>query len=301
MAEKRTSDLEAKRDSKRRRRELDNKITIQWLSREYNIDIPSQNKPSIKEIHDFMIALDKRSSYPQTIAANCNRKSMLDAMQYLSDYPLKNDIILIRELDMLDNVLRHPFETPILYRRNGPLHYQNDLNIKRFLQRLSENSNSNLHVYDYSITDPSLRTRDTTVDEVHRSFPSTVDSKPLNFLDLENRTGTLYCPEQITHHDIQTQIAYQKEEDLGKIGSTWRSKPPSEFFLLSSRNAVSSIHIDNGGQLTWIKILEGRKIWYFPRSLNMGTLRLLADAGSQSPEHYRGGWVKVELCAGDIL
>jgi hypothetical protein len=75
----------------------------------------------------------------------------------------------------------------------------------------------------------------------------------------------------------------------------------SEFFLLSSRNAVSSIHIDNAGQLTWIKILEGRKIWYFPWFLYMRTLRWLAEAGSQSPEHYRDGWVKVELCAGDIL
>jgi len=299
MAEKRTSDLEAKRVSKRLRRQLNNKITLQWG--EYNIDIPSQNKPSIKEIHDFMQELDKRSSYPQTIAANCNRKSMIDTIEYLSGYPLTNDIILIRELDKLDDVLRRPFETPILYRQDKSRHHQNDLNIKCFLQRLSENGNSNLHVYDYSITDPSLRTRDTTVEEVLQSFPSTVNSNPLNFLDLENRTGTLYCPVHIAHVDLRRKLARRKLDDAGKIGSTWALDKASEFFLLSSRNAVSSIHIDNAGQLTWIKILEGRKIWYFPRFLHMRTLRWLAEAGSQSPEHYRDGWVKVELCAGDIL
>lgn len=195
-------------------------------------------------------------------------------------------------------MLRGPFDKPIIYR---PKHHQHDLGIEGFLEWFSKNKNSALHVYDYSITDASQRTRDTTVEEALRSFPSSPDANPLNFLDIENRTGAFYCPAQITQHDIQTRIAHQKQENVGKIGSAWISKKPSEFFLLSTRHAVSSIHIDNGGQLTWIRILEGRKIWYFPRSLNMKTLRWLAVAGSQSPEHYRDDWVKVELCAGDIL
>lgn len=74
-----------------------------------------------------------------------------------------------------------------------------------------------------------------------------------------------------------------------------------EFFLLSGANAISSIHVDNGAQLTWISILEGRKIWYFPRKITSESVRLLALAGSQGPQGYEEGWARVELCPGDLL
>ena len=41
-------------------------------------------------------------------------------------------------------------------------------------------------------------------------------------------------------------------------------------------------------------ILEGRKIWYFPKCVTTRTVRWLAQAG-QVPEDYDGDWVKVVL------
>ncbi|RDH26387.1 hypothetical protein BDQ94DRAFT_176410 [Aspergillus welwitschiae] len=38
---------------------------------------------------------------------------------------------------------------------------------------------------------------------------------------------------------------------------------------------LAAPHVDNGGQLTWILILEGRKIWYFPRKPTSDAVRLL--------------------------
>lgn len=285
-----------KKYAKQRRRKLEYENNMKW--NDYSINIPTQDNPGIKEIRDFMQALDKVSTHARTPAADCLHKSPLDMLEYLSRYPLVNDIIFTRRLDELDEVLARHFQTPILYRPRGPP--QNDLDINGLLKRLSECEGRNLHVYDYSIPEASKRTRETTVEEALRSFPSTVNSDPKNFLDIENQTGALYCGEKIANCDIRTKIARQ-QADAGKIGSTWVLNKASEFFLLSTRNAVSTIHVDNGGQLTWIKILEGRKIWYFPRCLDMTSLRLLAKAGSQSPEYYRDDWVKVELCAGDVL
>jgi hypothetical protein len=48
-------------------------------------------------------------------------------------------------------------------------------------------------------------------------------------------------------------------------------------------------------------ILERRKIWYFPRHVTTQTVRWLGHTGSQNPEDYEGGWVKIELCRGDLL
>lgn len=72
--------------------------------------------------------------------------------------------------------------------------------------------------------------------------------------------------------------------------------------ILSSQWSKRDIfHVDNGAQLTWISILEGRKIWYFPRKITSESVRLLALAGSQWPQGYEEGWARVELCPGDLL
>jgi hypothetical protein len=56
-----------------------------------------------------------------------------------------------------------------------------------------------------------------------------------------------------------------------------------------------------GGTVTWALILEGRKIWYFPKCVTTRTVRWLAQAGSQVPEDYDDDWVKVVLWPGDLM
>ncbi|QKX60499.1 uncharacterized protein TRUGW13939_07644 [Talaromyces rugulosus] len=295
MAEKRRP--KSVKHSKESRRRLNHEIKSE--PGPYDIDFPTFNNPGVKEIHEFMQTLEKHSTYPQKIAAGLESFSKLEILHRLLD-PTTDDIITVStgDKDRLGARLQERFEKPILYRADGS---SDCPDIKDLLKQLSEKGNKNLHVYDCSITDPSRRTYPTTVEKALQCFPSNPESRSLNFLDIENRFGVLYCPWLVSNHDIRTKISTHNFEEAGKVGSNWKLDKSSEFFLLSTRNAVSSIHVDNGGQLTWIKILKGRKIWYFPRCLGIGTLRLLAETGSQYPEYYRGGWVKVELCVGDVL
>lgn len=101
-------------------------------------------------------------------------------------------------------------------------------------------------------------------------------------------------------HDLYSKISRLSPDNVGKTNSGWKDYR-REFFLLSGVNAILSIHVDNGGQLTWILILEGRKIWYFSRKLTSDAVRFLAVMGSQYPRGYEEGWARVELCAGDLL
>jgi hypothetical protein len=295
MENKRKQQLDAAKESKRVRRELEQQL-IQWGN--YDINFPTFNQPSIQEIHDFLQALEKRSSYPHILLSAVNNLPKLEILRFIHYYIPRNDTIILPGLDTLDDILCQPFTRPIFHRSKGP---SPSFSIQQLLKDFTPYREKGLHVYDYSVADSSERTRRTTVEEALQRFPSNSSSRPLNFLDIENRTGIAFCPQQIIRYNIQKRIAAQKPDQMGKIDSGWTPKEASEFFLLSSRNAVSSIHIDCGGQLTWIMILEGRKIWYFPRVLNSRTLLWLAEAGSQSPEHYREGWVKVELCPGDLL
>jgi hypothetical protein len=119
--------------------------------------------------------------------------------------------------------------------------------------------------------------------------------------DIENRLGVQFCPFSISQEDIQNKISTQGQYNIGKTFSTWKPEIRKESFLLSFKNAISSIHVDVGGHLTWILILTGRKIWYFPRQVTTQAARWLARAGSQTLEYYSQGWIKVELTPGDLL
>ena len=216
-----------------------------------------------------------------------------------------DDVILLTDSKSLSNALDQPFRVPLLHRAT-PTHPSlgpnTNFGIHELLKHLDEDKEALLSVYDYSLPDPTQRTRQTTVHEILSSFPSGNDIRPaLNFLDIENRTGIQFCPSSIILRDIVTRIDALKQYNKGKTGSEWKAEPRKEFFLASMKNAISSIHVDSGAGVTWILILEGRKIWYFPRHVNSRTILWLAQAGSQTPENYQGDWVKVELRAGDLL
>ncbi|KAL2859963.1 uncharacterized protein BJX67DRAFT_375922 [Aspergillus lucknowensis] len=103
----------------------------------------------------------------------------------------------------------------------------------------------------------------------------------LNFLDMTN--VFLSCvPVPVRQADL-LRTAY-----LRKRGSA------------SNHNSVSPIHVDTAGHLTWIIGICGRKVWYVPNELTLAANRL-ATGGSQFPEHYEGGWMRIIIEPGDLL
>ncbi|KAF2834214.1 hypothetical protein M501DRAFT_604730 [Patellaria atrata CBS 101060] len=127
----------------------------------------------------------------------------------------------------------------------------------------------------------------------------------LNFLDIENRTKLQFSPAPIIKADLGNRLELKlnahNHSNVGKTASTWEQRPLKEFFLLSQRYAVSPIHVDTGGPVTWVRILRGKKIWYFPRYISSETTCRLGQVGSLVPEDYPGGWSKIQLTRGDIM
>jgi hypothetical protein len=170
------------------------------------------------------------------------------------------------------------------------------------LRHLAEDKEASISVYDYAIQDPRQRTRKTNIQELLSRFQSdSIGGTALNFLDIENRTNIQFCPFQIILYDVMTKLEARKQHDKGKTASEWKAEPQRSFFLLSLKNAISTIHVDTDGKNTLVLVLEGRKIWYFPKHVTAQTVRWLSQAGSQNVEDYEGGWVKVELRPGDLL
>ncbi|KAL3246565.1 hypothetical protein ABHI18_012689 [Aspergillus niger] len=212
------------------------------------------------------------------------------------------DLLRLNDSQGLHNRLRQKFEKPLLHRASlsGNSLCGRKLRLDAFWKHLREQPNNTIDVYDYAVAEPTLRTRRLAVQEVllHWELPAQ-ERHALNLLDIENRIGD-FCPNEIVEHDLHSKLSLLSPDNVGKTDSDWKSGR-KEFFLLSGANAILSIHVDNGGQLTWILILEGRKIWYFPRKPTSDAVQLLAVMGSQCPRGYGGGWVRVELCAGDLL
>ena len=287
---------------------------------DYNVNFAVPGTGGAQDVPQFLKQLDALSIFPTTrqdIIAQLTfnlktlksknelliaQQAKLEHLAYNPNFP-EHDVITITDNQSLNQVISCPFRMPILHRattEHPSLNPYPKFGIEDFLKHLAKDNEASLCVYDYSISQPSQRTRSTTVSELLECFQSEHNSRPLNFLDIENRTYHQFCPPPIIQHNIMTNLGTQIR-DRGKTGSTWDPKPPKEFFLASSKNSVSTIHVDTGGQVTWILILEGIKIWYFPRYLTSQTVRWLELAGPEDPKYYEGGWIKVELRRGDLL
>ncbi|BCR99765.1 uncharacterized protein AKAW2_50107A [Aspergillus luchuensis] len=293
-----------------RQRELHIPKKIQWGP--YNLDFPTFDSAGVLELRQFIYELDNEANW-----AKPREHIIADIMESLrmSKSPLEiiakvpsilptsdGDLFLLNNSQALHNRLRQKFEKPLLHRASlsGNSLCGRKLSLDAFWKHLREQPNKTIEVYDYAVAEPTLRTRRLTVQEVllHWELPAQ-ERHALNLLDIENRIGD-FCPNEIVEHDLHSKPSLLSPDNVGKIDSDWKNSR-KEFFLLSGANAISSIHVDNGGQLTWILNLEGRKIWYFPRKPTSDAVRLLAVMGSQSPRGYEGGWVRVELCAGDLF
>ncbi|KAH0551711.1 hypothetical protein GP486_007072, partial [Trichoglossum hirsutum] len=227
---------------------------------------------------------------------------LLQLNSELPSFP-ENNVILLPDEGSLKNALSRPFRTPLL-RLAKKDHLRPMYCIKDFMDHLSVNETATLSVYNYTTEGLDKRTRQTTVPELLSHFRSKERGTALNFLDIENCTKIQFCPPSITLRDISNRIDAERQLDISKTGSEWQTEVRKEFFILSSKNAISTIHVDivdKDGVETWVSILEGRKIWYFPRHVTAQTVRCLSRAGSQTPENYKDGWVKIELKPGDLL
>jgi hypothetical protein len=307
---------DSKAKTKQRAKELEDGIRdalIDWGN--YNIDFLTSSIGE-EELYDFLQQLEKVSTFAKTRAYTTARllsslrrsHNKLDILRMvqseLSNLP-QDDVYPLTDAKSLGDALSRPFQVPLLHRvtaSHSSLAPSTNFGIQELLKHLAEDKGASISVYDYYILDPIERTRQTTVHEVLSCFqPGSTRSAALNFLDIENRTKIQFCPSPIILQDITTKLDAMIQHDKGKTGSEWRTEPLQEFFLASTRNSISTIHVDTGSKVTWVLILEGRKIWYFPRRVNSRTIRWLALAGSQSPENYEDGWVKVKLRPGDLL
>ncbi|KAE8364481.1 hypothetical protein BDV27DRAFT_128334, partial [Aspergillus caelatus] len=108
------------------------------------------------------------------------------------------------------------------------------------------------------------------------------------------------CPTPIIDSDLIQRIARDSQTTIGKADSTWINLH-KEFLLLSIKDCISLIYIDIGTVLTWLYVIHGRKIIYFPYTINLNAVRLLARLGSEQFKGYDSGWIRVELRPGDLF
>ena len=280
-------------------------------------DLPSATSGSAgeSELLDFIRRLDAIATYAETrrnttahLLAGLRPSLKLDILVQLES-ALPNlpddDVILLTNAQSLEHALARRFSIPLLHRAttNPPsLAPSTDFGIDDLCRHLADDRDASMSVYDYRIDEPERRTRPTKVNELLSCFlPGTVAKTALNFLDIENRTKIQFSPPQLVLQDVSTKLEARLQHNKGKVESEWKTEPWKEFFIISLRHSISTIHVDTGGAVTWVLILEGRKIWYFPRHVTAAAGYHLGLAGSQRPEDYEGGWVKVELLPGDLL
>ncbi|KAF2137763.1 uncharacterized protein K452DRAFT_257227 [Aplosporella prunicola CBS 121167] len=293
---------------------------IEWGEYSTNFDTSGKGG-GVEELHRFIQALDGRSAFPSTRLGNreyvmkqVRPLTKLDGQEKLQSilrqpFP-QEDIILLEDSDSLRDALEGPFHVPLLHRTtvDSPSLLSGRSTILDLISRLSTRKECTVSVYDFSIEDPAKRTRQTTVAELssrfqrkeERSHGQDENNLILNFLDIENNFQVQYCPPNLLYSDLRTKLRDSSLGDIGKTNSDWKPVYQKEFFILSTANAISTVHVDTGGTGTWAGILSGRKIWYFPRRVTTQTLRLLAELGSVSPE-ISDEWIKVELREGDFF
>lgn len=285
----------------------------------YNLDFPTFGSSGIEELKTFIQALDKRATWARSredclssaidAALKGRRQNRLQTLLSISSLlsspqAAEPDLIRLTSSNALEETLATNFCRPILYRatRTDGSASGEILGLDAFWDYLRERTNKKIDVYDYSVDEPTDRTRQYTVEQVISHWSRPQHERPalnLQLLNLDNWFES-FCPTEVLLHDLGGMVSRMALEHPGRTGSKWKGSDREEFFLLSGANAVSPIHVDTGGQLTWIKILKGRRIWYFPRALH-GSTESLANRGPQDTRMCADGWARVNLCAGDVL
>jgi hypothetical protein len=203
--------------------------------------------------------------------------------------------------EQLDDLLKQPFDKPIFwqnYTQHYPLHGVPN-SIPDFLAELHQLDIKSLEAHDYA----KNKNHSVYLDDIAEHFQKPpMFSSPLNFLDIRNQIFSR-VPVHVNKVDL-LRLALRRQ-----AGSAGKSEPlrvlldyaDHEFFLLSSGNSVSTLHVDTAGQLTYIIGVSGHKTWYLPRDFTTKSYEILATFGSSTPETYSDGWVKLDIMPGDLL
>ncbi|KAL2830950.1 hypothetical protein BJY01DRAFT_240262 [Aspergillus pseudoustus] len=294
-------DWSAANQKKRKRKEG---ITLFRKWGTYDLGFNTLRNAGISELRAFIQRLDANSRWattrPHTMEKLMNqpKRSALEVLNSVQREPFNDDLIIINDHGSLQEYLAQCFTKPLLY--PSTLTHASHITWDDFWGYLQNNSKKKIDVYDYSILNESTRTQQRTVQKVIDHWAQPPHSRtPLNCLDIENRLGHC-CPVPIITVNLLERALLHAEKSIGKTESTWSSSH-AEFLVASTANAVSTIHTDSGGGLTFIKILHGRKIFYFPRRVDSSSIRLLAQVGAQHVKGYIDGWARVELQPGDLF
>ena len=246
--------------SKQKAKRLKLDPPIEWG--DYNPALPTSGSAGELELYDFLQRLDKVSTFAKTrtdatarLLAKLRKSSKLDILMQLdSELPNlpQDNVILLTDAQSLEDALSRPFRIPLLHRATsnhpslGPC---TNFGIDDFCKHLADDKDASISVYDYSIEVSSQRTRKTTVHELLSCFlPEKACKAVLNFLDIENRTKIQFCPSQIVLQDVSTKLEARIQHDKGKVESKWTAEQWKEFFILSLKNSISTIHVDTDGR-----------------------------------------------------
>lgn len=114
-------------------------------------------------------------------------------------------------------------------------------------------------VYDASapLDKESRATRPTNVKAIEDAFlRGKRPAGPLNFLDIDNRSGIHFTPREVIEVDLLRRVNWLKARGgFGKDAD--RRSLSAEWFIASTEGSVSPFHVDNAGCCTWMLILQG--------------------------------------------
>ena len=201
---KRATEAKSKQNAKR----VKTYHAADW--RDYNVNFLVPGTGGAQDVPQFLKQLDALSVFPTTrqdmisqLTSNLrtlrSKNELLMAQQaklehsaYNLNFP-EHDITTITDAQSLDHVISCPFRMPILYRattEHPSLNSYPSFGIEDFLEHLAEDNKATLCVYDYSISQACRRTHSTTVSELLECFQSEDGDRPLNFLNIEDRSPT---------------------------------------------------------------------------------------------------------------
>ena len=294
--------------SKRKRqktRKLEEMLVPGWGT--YDLNFNTSNNPGAKSLRSFIQKLDQSARWANTRSQNTEnlraqfQRGSLDLITALYHDPslVAEDVITIDKSENLTRYLELQFSRPLLFQSTASRSISHpEVSWSTFWTFMRKNRQKFVDVYDYSIDKEVERTERRLTEDVIKHWEK--DSRTaLNCLDIENRIRQC-CPTPIMDSDLIQRIARDGQTTIGKADSTWVN-PHKEFLLLSTKDCISPIHVDIGAALTWLYVIHGRKIVYFPYTINLNAVRLLARLGSEQFKGYDGGWIRVELRPGDLL
>ena len=311
------------RDKKRRKTADNIKRTIYRITNQ-PFDLPSKARPKsqLLRLQGFLeqmesVALDANpgTDYPYwryNNQAQGGRRGGEDGWEPLQEKLGKmSEDIDITIVDIRQKMREYAFDKlctkPIFVPQDSPYGrslaefvQEGPLGIPEFLEYL--NDKDQISVQDFE-RKQGFSTREVSVQEVKRHFLQPRSDDPVwNCLDIgASQISVDYTPREIAQEDLLRQADPIK-------GSATRGhrmdtiKDMQQWFLLTQAGSISDIHVDSGGLCTWIRVLVGRKIWYYGRGITnlseVDKLRFVKQA-TDNPRGYIHGWSRIDLHAGD--